>query len=480
MTLAATAPVHAVAVRHLSAAAATRLLGAWQGAGPAYLALADGLRSAVLAGSLTPLTRLPSERDLAGALGVSRTTTSAAYARLRELGFATSHVGSGTVAVLPRGQARSAAPQPPAGDAPLPDLGDEHAVDMSQATPSATDALHGAYARALEALPAYLSGGGYAHLGIEPLRAAIAARYRARGVPTTTDQILVTTGAQQAIALLAGTFVARGDRVLVESPTYVHAVGALRSAGARVVGVPVGDVEAIGSAVRRTGARLVYLIPDFHNPTGRTMTADERHALGRLTARGVTVVGDETLTDLDLDDVGVPAPFAGDGSDPRLVSVGSASKSFWGGLRVGWIRTTPQLVQRMARTRQQLDVATPVLEQLAVADLLARRDEVLPTRLADLRSRRDLLRDLVLARFPSWEVPDPPGGLCLWVGLGRPAGQALAAAAVSEGLRVAPGPQFTPDGSSVDRLRLTWTRPPEVLADAVDRLGRAWDRVAGR
>ncbi|MCK0118333.1 PLP-dependent aminotransferase family protein [Isoptericola sp. S6320L] len=469
------------AVRSLSAPAASRLLGAWHTSGPVYLALADALRSAVLAGSLAPLTRLPSERELARALGVSRTTTSAAYARLRELGFATSQVGSGTVAILPRTAGLPLRPQTPAGDGPLPPLADGVGpIEMSQATPSAPDALHGAYERALEMLPAYLGTGGYAHLGLDVLREAVAARYRARGVPTTPDQILVTTGGQQAIALLATTLVSRTEPVVVESPTYYHAIEALQRAGARVIGVPTGDVESLASAVHRTRARLAYLVPDFHNPTGRTLTADERDAVVHLTDRyGVTVVGDETLTDLDLEGGTVPGPFCGDGTNTRLVSVGSASKSFWGGIRIGWVRATPQLVQRLARTRQALDIATPVLEQLAVVELLARRDEILPARVAGLRERRDLLVGLVRDRFPDWDVPVPKGGLCLWTGIGRPAAQALTAAAVAEGLRIGAGPQFTPDGTAQDRIRLIYTATPETLAEAVERLARAWRRVTG-
>ncbi|WP_278234681.1 PLP-dependent aminotransferase family protein [Isoptericola sp. AK164] len=478
------------AVRSVSPQATVRLLGAWHTTGPAYAALADALRSAVLAGSLPVLTRLPSERELARALGVSRATTSAAYARLRDLGFATSRVGSGTVAALPRDASRhEVAAPPPAGDAPASDTpsadpttpATDDTIDMSQATPSASRALHGAYTRALEALPAYLDGGGYAHLGVEPLRAAVAARYTARGVPTDPDQILVTTGAQQAIALLATTLVARTEHVVVESPTYVHALEAMRRTGARVVGVPVGDVEAIESVVRRTGARFVYLVPDFHNPTGRSLSADERRALADLVARhDVTVVGDETLTDVDLVGAGVPAPVVGDGTDPRLVAVGSASKSFWGGLRVGWVRADPQLVRRLAHTRQVLDVATPVLEQLAVTDLLEHRAAILPDRLAALRAQRDDLVDLLHERLPAWDVPRPDGGLCLWVGVGRPVGRALAAAAVTEGLRVSPGPLFTPDGSGQDRVRLTYTRPAGQYEPVVDRLRRAWERVGGR
>ncbi|MGW8567915.1 MocR-like transcription factor YczR [Isoptericola sp. NPDC055881] len=474
------------AVRQLSPAATARLLGDWRGGGPAYLALADALRAAVLSGNLPPLTRVPSERELAAALRVSRTTTSGAYARLRELGFLVSRVGSGTVTTLPHGAGTARGHGPAAaGDAPtgpLTDQQDVPPVDLAQATPAATPALHDAYAAALEMLPGYLGTGGYAHLGIEPLRSAIADRYTARGVPTTADQILVTTGAQQAISVLTHAFVGRGETAVVESPTYFHALEPARRLGGRLVGVPVGDIETLASAVRRTRPRLVYLVPDFHNPTGHTLSADERAAVRELADRaGVTVVGDETLTDLALDPrAEVPAPFAGDGTSPHLVTIGSASKSFWGGVRVGWVRADPQTVRRLARVRQSADIATPVLEQLAVVELLRRADEILPGRLAELRRRRDLLVGLVGDALPGWRVPVPAGGLCLWADLGQPRAQALAAAAVAHGVLVTPGPAFTPDGSSRDRVRLTFTREPDQLAAAVPRLARAWAQVTSR
>ncbi|MCA5895019.1 PLP-dependent aminotransferase family protein [Isoptericola sp. NEAU-Y5] len=484
------------AVRHLSATAAARLLGTWHAGGPAYAALADALRAAILSGTLAPLTRVPSERELAAALGVSRTTTSAAYARLRDLGFLASRVGSGTVTTLPYRVAGSAdRARPCAGDAPAPDTAPPASApggvpadapfaapfDLSQATPSAAPALHDAYVRALDELPAYLGTGGYEHLGIVGLRAAIAARYTERGVPTTAEQVLVTTGAQEAITLLAEAFVSTRETVVVESPTYFHAIEPFRRAGGRVVGVPPGDVESLASAVRRTRPRLVYLVPDFHNPTGSTLTADERAAVRDLADRyGVTVVGDETLTDLALEPgVQVPAPFAGPGTSPHVVSIGSASKTFWGGVRVGWVRADEQVVRRLALARQSVDISTPVLEQLAVTELLARRDQVLPDRLRILRERRDLLVDLLRDALPDWRVPVPDGGLCLWVDLGRPVAQAFAAAAVAQGVLVAAGPSFTPDGSSRDRVRLTFAREAADLADAVPRLARAWAHVAG-
>ncbi|MFC7024006.1 PLP-dependent aminotransferase family protein [Promicromonospora thailandica] len=479
-------------LRQLSPASTARLLGAWHAGGPAYVALADALRVAVLSGTLAPHTRLPSERELAAALHVSRTTTSGAYARLRELGFAVSRVGSGTVTTLPQRSA-GRGPSPTAGgDAPVADdalrgggitgvdAGGGY-LDLWQATPPAPPELHDAFARALEGLPAYLDSGGYEPYGLTPLREAVAARYRERGVPTTADEILVTTGAQQAIALLARTHLRPGDRAVVETPTYFHAMEAMREAGGRLLGVPTGplDVDQLASAVHRARPRLVYLVPDYQNPTGSVLAGDERAAVREIADRyGVTVVGDETLVELGLSDDGTPPPFAGDGTSPHVVSVGSASKVFWGGLRVGWIRAHAQVIAHLARARQSADIATAVLDQLAVTELLARRAEVLPARRRLLRERRDLLVDGLRAALP-WEVPVPAGGLFCWVDLGRPVAQAFAAAAAAEGARVAAGPLFTPDGAGAgSHVRLTFTRSPAELADAVPRLVRAWHRVS--
>jgi DNA-binding transcriptional MocR family regulator len=487
--------------RHLSAAAAARLLGRWHAGGPAYTALADAVRAAVLAGTLSPHTRLPSERDLATALGVSRTTTAAAYRRLRELGFARSRTGSGTVVVLPRENTRRSTlrvPRAHGGDAPPAPTRATTPIDLadlSQATSAAPSGLHAAYSRALERLPAYLAEGGYEPYGVDVLREAIAARHTARGTPTTPDEILVTTGGQHAIATLAATLLGPGDRAVVQSPTYYHAMEAMRRAGARLVPVPVGrgardeapgfDTELFDSTLRQVSPRLVYLVPDFHNPTAYTLTPAERARVRDAAVRHrVSVVGDETLTDLDLDgdpDATGPVapPLAGDGASPFVVTVGSASKSFWGGLRVGWVRAHPDLVARLMRTRQSADIATAVLEQLTVVELLGDSAAVLAERRRMLRAQRDLLCGLLADALPSWRVHVPEGGLSLWVDLGAPVAHAFAAAAAAEGVLVNAGPTFTPDGSSTDRLRLTFSRPPAELERAVPRLSAAWRRVTG-
>lgn len=486
--------------RHLSPSATARLLGDWRAGGPAYAALADGLRSAVLAGTVAPNTRLPSERDLAAALGVSRTTATAAYRQLREQGFARSRTGSGTVAVLPHGTTARRGTTQPGGDAPaaIAPPTDADPIDLSQATPAAPSALHGAYSSALERMPAHLAGGGYAPFGIAELRQAIADRYSDRGVPTSIDQILVTSGCQHAIAMLARTVLGAGDRVVVQSPTYYHGMDALRGAGGRLVAVPVGgggggendgdgrlpgfDVEVFESAVRQVAPRLAYLVPDFHNPTGYSFTAEERERVRNVAARHrVTVVGDETLTDLALDPgADIRDPFAGDGRSAFVVSVGSASKAYWGGLRVGWVRAHPDLVAHLARTRQSVDISSATLEQLVVVELLARGDDVLAERRAVLREQRDLLCGLLTEAFPEWTVRTPPGGPTLWVGLGGPLAHAVAAAAAAEGVVVNAGPTFTPDGSARDHLRITFARSAADIERAVPRLAAAWDRVRGR
>ncbi|MGW6007224.1 MocR-like transcription factor YczR [Oerskovia enterophila] len=480
-------PVH----RRLSAPALGALITGWQTEGPAYVALADAVRGAVLSGTVAPHTRLPSERDLAGALGVSRTTTAAAYAALRERGFVTSRTGVGTVAVLPR-PTRRAQPRWCGGDAPVP-VGVEppdDLVDLGQAAPAAPPQLHAAYGRALEALPDYLSGRGYEPLGLQPLREAIAHRLTERGTPTTPDQVLVTTGAQHAISTIAQSVLGPRDRVVVQSPTYAHGIEAMVGRGARVVGFPVGaglpgdgpgfDVALFESTVRAATPRLAYLIPDFHNPTGYSLTPDERAEVRRIALRHrVTVIGDETLSDIALDGP-APEPITGDGSaTSHLLTVGSASKTFWGGLRVGWVRAHPDVVAHLARTRAASDIATSVLEQLAVTELLARREEVLAERLPLLRSQRDLLRSAVTTAVPSWRVASPAGGLSLWIDLGRPLAHALTAAAAVRGVVINPGPSLTPDGGASSRVRLTFAPDAEAIGRAVPRLAAAWEHVAG-
>src|SRR3954451_14403805 len=217
--------------RGLSGPHLARLLGAWRSARPGYVALAAAIRLLVLDGRLPLGTRLPGERDLAAALGVSRTTAAAAYAALRDEGFLTSRRGAGSWTSLPadRRAAPAASEAPPESDV----------IDLSAAATAAPEgALHRALAAATAELPRHLPGSGYDAVGLPALRAAIAERLSARGAPTTRDQVLVTAGAQHAFALLLRVLAGPGDRVLVDHPTYPNALDAVRAAGGRARALP--------------------------------------------------------------------------------------------------------------------------------------------------------------------------------------------------------------------------------------------------
>ncbi|WP_370523987.1 PLP-dependent aminotransferase family protein [Cellulomonas sp. APG4] len=473
-------PTRGPADRRIAAPALARLVGR-HGEGPAYLALAEGVRRAILDGSLPLSTRLPSERELAAALHVSRTTTAAAYERLREQGFVSTRRGSGSVSTIPSG------PRPTAGALSLfsHDDADTSLIDLTKAAPAAPAQLHGAAMRALEALPRHLVSTGYTFLGLTELREVIADRYTRRGTPTSADEVLVTSGAQQAISLLLNTLVGPGDRVVVEHPTYPNTIGAVRAAGGRPVPVPVGagglDLDLLESTVRQSAPRLVHLTPDHHNPTGTSLDDAARARVRDLAARHrIVLVGDETLTDLTLDG-DPPASFTGSRTQRGVAVVGSASKSMWGGLRIGWVRAHRDLVTRLATARAADDISTAVLDQLVAAELLADDAAIAPGRTSRLRAQRDTLHR-ALARALPWRVPLPAGGLSMWADLGAPVSTELAELALRHGVRVVPGPAFGVDGSFEDRLRLPFALPPEQLEEGVARLALAWRTLgtAGR
>ncbi len=457
--------------RRVSGHGMRTILGSWARPGPAYSALADALRQAVLSGALPLRTRLPSERELAEALSVSRTTTTAAYDTLRDEGYLLSRRGSGTVTTLPAhlrptdARFRSA-------------TGTDELVDLTTAAPHAPDELHAAVRDALDLLPRYLHTTGYCPGGLPELRAAIADRYTERGTATTPEQVLVTTGGQEAIHLLVAGHAGPGDRVLLEHPTYPHAIDAVRAASARPVVVPSGpaglDPDLLASTLRRASPALAYLIPDHRNPTGTSLSEHVRAQVRELAGRTRTlVVGDEALTELTLDGP-EPPPFAGDGTSPYVACIGSASKTYWGGLRIGWIRGHRDLVGRLTVHRGHVDIASSVLDQLVVARLIADRDAVLARRRHELRERRDLLCTLLAQRLPAWTTNRPAGGLALWVDLGAPVSSALTALAPRHGVRVAAGPAFGVEAGLERYLRLPFTEPPDRLERAVEALARAW------
>jgi DNA-binding transcriptional MocR family regulator len=468
--------------RRIGAHSFGRLLGDWRppdGRGLAD-ALAERIRLLVLDGRLPLQTRVPAERELAVALAVSRTTVATAYDTLRQLGALHSRRGAGSWTRLPAGSPRQASTSPfsPHGDTTLHDLA--HA-----ALPAPPDALRRAAAAAVHDLDGHLAGHGYDLLGQWALRAAVADRYTARGLPTRPEQVLVTAGAVHAITLALTLLTGPGDRVLVEHPTYPNALGAVATRGARAVPVPMApgpgggsrwDLDLLTAAVRDAAPRLAYLIPDFQNPTGALLPDADRARLVDLARRtGTTLLVDETLAELALEGQ-VVAPLAAHGAadSPLVLTVGSASKAFWGGLRVGWIRTSAPMVRRLAATRASVDLGGPVLEQLLTAHLMAEGDEVAAARRPALAAARDHLLEQIADAFPQWSPSRPGGGLSLWVDLGRGASSRLTATARRRDVLLAAGPRFGLDGAFERYLRLPFTLPQDRMDEALDRLAAAW------
>ncbi|MEU2079767.1 PLP-dependent aminotransferase family protein [Streptomyces sp. NPDC013489] len=504
----------------------SRLLTGWssEGPGPLPRRLADALRELAARGDVAGGTVLPSQRELALVLGVSRSTVTAAYgllegggwlesvrgsgSRLRGSGTADGYVTEGRlVSFDARSRTAASAGGADLSSGALPGLG---------AVGEAVAALTGGDVGAL------LGDDGYHPYGIPALREGIAAYYRAAGVPTEAGQILVTSGSQQAVWLVAQALVEPGDTVVVENPTYRGALEALRARGARLVpvggdGPADGGQSADAAALRRLCAhvrpRLVYLQPTAHNPTGRSMDGATRREWQRaLGERELFVVEDTACAELSLGDT-ADARDGADGADGRVgangrdgadgtdaaagvdevapvplvaelpmgasVTVGTLSKLFWGGLRVGWVRSSPQVVARLAKIKTSVDLSCSVVDQLVAVRLLDRLPEARARRRAELRGRRDAAEALLRAGAPHWEWTRPAGGPALWVRVPGADTEALAQLARRQGVSVVPGSAFSPVDGFRDRLRLPYGHGTDALAAALPTLLECAERAVG-
>ncbi|MFI1098071.1 PLP-dependent aminotransferase family protein [Streptomyces sp. NPDC020917] len=450
---------------------------------PAYRGLADGVRLLVLEGRLQVAARLPAERELALALGVSRTTVAAAYEALRAEGFARSRRGAGSWTAIPEGHVlptRSLEPLPPEAAGTVIDLG---CASLPATEPWLTDAMQGALAE----LPAYAATHGDFPAGLPVLREAIADRYTARGVPTMPEQIMVTTGAMGAIGAATRRLVNFGERVAVESPSYANVLELFRETGTRIVPVALReglggwDMDAWRRVLRDAAPQMAYVMPDYHNPTGTLVGDEQRRALVEAArAAGTVVVADETMAELTLEG-GEPGvrPMAAFDRGGTVITVGSASKAVWAGLRIGWVRTTPDVVRRLVSARAYLDLASPVVDQLAVAWLLRGGgwDQALAVRRQRARECRDDLAAALREHTPDWGFTVPRGGMTMWVRTGDVSGSRLAVAGERLGVRVPSGPRFGVDGAFESFVRIPFTVSGPAAAEAGARLAQAADLV---
>jgi DNA-binding transcriptional MocR family regulator len=443
-------------------------------AAPAYRGLAEALRIVITDGRIPSGVRLPSERQLMEALGISRTTVTRAYAELRDHGFLVSRQGSGWVTTLPEARGRRGDHLLPVGDQPL------GKIDLTTAARAAGEGIMAAYRWGVEQLPGYLAGADNHPAGLPELREAVAASYAARGLPTDANQIVITPGALAAVTLAARALVRPGTRVLLENPTYPNAIATFARGGARVSGVDAGETwaGAVSGAARQLRPAVAYLIPDFHNPTGALRSDQDRESAAEALRRaGATAVIDESLAPLNLDGQPMPAPFAS--YYPDTLTAGSLSKPFWAGLRIGWLRGPAARMDEITRARLSMDLGFPMLEQLAATRLLGDR-HLLRQRLEELRSSRDAAMEALARHLPDWSVQRPGGGLSLWCTLSEPVASTLVTKAEKRDVVLAAGPEFAPEGGLDRFVRIRYTQPADALADAIARLAEAWRETLAR
>ncbi|MDN3294964.1 PLP-dependent aminotransferase family protein [Streptomyces ficellus] len=456
--------------RHVGAPQLAAMLGTLRTDRPGYLELADAVRQLIDDGRLGDGVRLPAERELAAAMGVSRTMVTAAYRELRAGRYITSRRGAGSFTSL-------AGRRQPAARG-LWSAGHAEVIDLACAALPAPPELLEAVRVAGTDLALYTRHSGYLPLGLPVLRERIAEKYTARGVATMPEQIIVTAGSLHSLHLVLKLLAGPGEKVLVESPTYPNALALLDQAGARLVTCGLGPAGWDGAQfldmLAQAQPRLAYLIPDFHNPTGHVMPAQLREQLVAVSrATHTDLVVDETLVDLHLDGGPVPPPFASFDRNGRVLSIGSMSKAFWGGLRVGWIRTSAQVVQQLAAVAVDLGVSCSILDQLIAARLLESAATVVANRRAELAAQRDALVAALHEHLPEWRFRIPSGGISVWAELDAPVSSHLVKACEEVGVRLAGGPRFGAAGTLERFLRLPFTRPAPELEEAVRRIAAA-------
>jgi GntR family transcriptional regulator/MocR family aminotransferase len=451
---------------------------------PIFLQIADELERLTVDG--TEGLRLPPSRDLAARLGVNRNTVVSAYQELIARGRATARTGRGTFLRPPAGArapwseaVRDDAFREPRDLHGAPDADYSFAANFPPEDLLPAEALRRALDDVLRREGARLLTYGSPQ-GYRPLREWIAGEMRRQGAEVPVDEVIITTGSQQAIDLAARALLGPGDRVLLEEPGFPLAIAAFRSHGARVEGLPSdGDglqTDRLARAVEEAPARLIYLVPDFHNPTGACLSeARRRQVLDLAHRHGVPILEDDSSAWLRF--CGAPLPsLRGLDAHGLTIFASTFSKMLMPGVRIGWICAPAPIRDRLLALKQLTDCTTSLLLQAAVHEFCrdGGLDEHLRRVRAAYRERRDALLGAMRRHFPA-EVrwTEPEGGLVLWVSL--PAGldgRGVAAEARTRGIACNPGDLFFIDAAPRGHLRLTFAgMPPARIRQGARLLG---------
>lgn len=326
-------------------------------------------------------------------------------------------------------------------------------------------------------------------IGDPQLREQIVKRMARQGVQTTTDNIMISTGSQQSIDLTAKMFINPGDTVIVEKPTYLCALDVFRSYGAHIVGVEMDDdgmrIDQLEAAVAENpNTKFIYTIPNFQNPTGRTMSADRR-------ARMIAIADKYNIMIMEDDPYGA-IRFAGDDIEPvkfyddheRVIYLSTFSKILAPGLRLGWIVAEKSLIKKFTLMKQSADVHSDNLTQHIVAKYMVEyniEDHINKIKQV-YRKREAVMMQAIETYFPSGvNYSHPEGGLFIWVEVpGNVDTKALFDTCIKHNVAFVPGEPFYPDKVTPGTFRLNYSNMSEDQIKAgIKRLGSAIKETIG-
>ena len=481
---------------------------------PLYIQIKDFLKDEILSGVLLANTKLPSTRKLAQTLGVNRITVTNAYEELDAEGLIYSRLGSGTYVtslewVTKEGLQGSSIQhewplwqQELMNRSSLPTKLDEL---LPPPTPSTSDIISFAgglgskelfpiddFRKALQRVLRRdgAEAGEYGdRAGFPPLRTTISHILASSGVKTSPDQILITSGSQQAFSLVANLILRPGDVVLVENPTYPGAIDLFSSLGAKLVGVPVDEhgmqVDYTEELLHTVHPSLIYSIPTFQNPTGVCVSGYRRRKLIALAERfNVPILEDEFVGEMRYEGVAQPTLKALD-PEGYVIYVGTFSKMMMPSLRIGYIVASGPVYERLLVWKRIYDLATSNLIQRALdAFITVGRYEAHLRRTCKLyRHRRDVMIRALPRHIPvetKWITPS--GGMYVWVEM--PEGFStteLLPIALEEKTEFTPGRPYFSNQKRDNYLRLNFAmNPPEEIEEGLRRLGKAIQHYVAR
>jgi DNA-binding transcriptional MocR family regulator len=475
-----------VSTRATQLAEMPALLGEWRnGSGSLAERLATAIEQAIERGELLEGWSLPSERNLASGLDVSRSSIVRSMQILAERGAIRRVHGAGNFVTGPPRATRPAS-LPPSLRLKY-QLGSNTDPGIIAATiPSSSDlppeALTLSATDLLEAHPGgERSGSGYNLAGLSTTRRAIASLLSDHDFPTAPESLIITTGATQSLSLALGQMLAPGDVVVVESPTYPTTLDLLRRVGVRVVSVGTGDAaidtNALARAAMKARAKMVVVMSTCNVATGHSVDAGARPALVALADAGITVVDDHTLADYH------PAPrpraVAALSDHRNIITVGSFNKIYWGGLRIGWLRTHPSLVESLIRTKSKTDAGSSVPSQIILTKLIPHHDAIVENRRSQVARRAEHVRRIIHNELSDWRVEGAGYGPSMWVRLPVHDSAKFVAFAYRNGTAVGYGGMYRSDGRAAPHIRLTLTSSDEDVANGLADLKIAWSAFPG-